>query len=54
MQKISLNLYFPGNTSKKTSILGGNMRLPEHIGVIPDGNRRWALSKDMSKDKGYE
>ena len=30
------------------------MRLPEHIGVIPDGNRRWALSKDMSKDKGYE
>ena len=30
------------------------MRLPEHIGVIPDGNRRWAVSKDMSKDKGYE
>ena len=29
------------------------MRLPNHIGVIPDGNRRWAQSKGMTKDKGY-
>lgn len=29
------------------------MRLPNHIGVIPDGNRRWAASKGFSKDKGY-
>lgn len=30
------------------------MRIPNHIGVIPDGNRRWALEKGMSKEKGYE
>ena len=30
------------------------MRIPEHIGIIPDGNRRWALSNSMTKDKGYE
>jgi len=29
------------------------MRIPKHIGIIPDGNRRWALSKGLSKDKGY-
>lgn len=29
------------------------MRLPKHIGIIPDGNRRWALSKDLTKDAGY-
>ena len=29
------------------------MRLPNHIGIIPDGNRRWAESKGMSKEKGY-
>ena len=30
------------------------MRLPNHIGIIPDGNRRWAIGKGMSKEKGYE
>ncbi len=30
------------------------MRIPEHIGIIPDGNRRWAQSKGMSKEKGYQ
>ncbi len=30
------------------------MRLPKHIGIIPDGNRRYAKSKDLSKEKGYE
>lgn len=29
------------------------MRLPNHIGIIPDGNRRWAEAKGMSKEKGY-
>lgn len=29
------------------------MRIPNHIGIIPDGNRRWATSNGMSKDKGY-
>lgn len=30
------------------------MRIPKHIGIIPDGNRRWAVSNGMSKEKGYE
>lgn len=29
------------------------MRLPSHIGIIPDGNRRWAVSKGLAKEKGY-
>lgn len=29
------------------------MRIPKHIGIIPDGNRRWAESKGLTKDKGY-
>lgn len=29
------------------------MRVPNHIGVIPDGNRRWAVNKGFSKERGY-
>lgn len=28
-------------------------RLPAHIGIIPDGNRRWAVSNGMNKQDGY-
>lgn len=28
-------------------------RLPKHIGVIPDGNRRWACSHGLTKECGY-
>ena len=28
-------------------------RIPRHIGVIPDGNRRWALRQGLSKHDGY-
>lgn len=30
------------------------MKIPRHIGIIPDGNRRWAVKNGMSKEKGYE
>jgi undecaprenyl diphosphate synthase len=30
------------------------MRLPKHIGIIPDGNRRWAVSKGLPKTRGYD
>lgn len=30
------------------------MRIPRHIGLIPDGNRRWAQSKGLEKQDGYE
>ncbi len=28
-------------------------RIPKHIGVIPDGNRRWAVDRHMDKSEGY-
>ncbi len=28
-------------------------RLPKHIGIIPDGNRRWAVARGLSKEEGY-
>lgn len=30
------------------------MRIPKHIGIIPDGNRRWALENGLQKQNGYE
>lgn len=30
------------------------MRIPNHIGIIPDGNRRWAVTNGMTKDMGYD
>lgn len=30
------------------------MRIPAHIGIIPDGNRRWAIAKGLLKQDGYE
>ncbi len=29
-------------------------RIPKHIGIIPDGNRRWALQHQLEKQDGYE
>lgn len=29
-------------------------RIPRHIGIIPDGNRRWAQEKGLKKEEGYE
>jgi len=28
-------------------------RIPNHIGVIPDGNRRWAVGEGLDKKDGY-
>lgn len=28
-------------------------RLPTHIGIIPDGNRRWAQNNGLNKEDGY-
>lgn len=30
------------------------MRIPNHIGIIPDGNRRWAKGRGMGAEDGYE
>ncbi len=29
------------------------MRIPNHIGIIPDGNRRWAVKNGLPKEEGY-
>ena len=29
-------------------------RIPKHIGIIPDGNRRWATGQGMEKQEGYD
>lgn len=29
-------------------------RLPKHIGIIPDGNRRWAENNGMARENGYK
>jgi len=28
-------------------------RIPNHVGIIPDGNRRWAVGKGIPKQDGY-
>lgn len=28
-------------------------RLPNHVGIIPDGNRRWANGRGLKKEEGY-
>lgn len=28
-------------------------RIPKHIGIIPDGNRRWAKENGLKKEDGY-
>ena len=29
------------------------MRIPKHVGIIPDGNRRWAWRAGLEKQEGY-
>lgn len=28
-------------------------RIPKHIGIFPDGNRRWAKKSGLKKEEGY-
>lgn len=30
------------------------MRIPKHVGIIPDGNRRWAQGHGLEKQEGYD
>lgn len=30
------------------------IRIPKHIGIIPDGNRRWAQKNSLQKEDGYK
>ncbi|MEG2348631.1 MAG: polyprenyl diphosphate synthase [Clostridia bacterium] len=30
------------------------MRVPKHVAIIPDGNRRWATKENLKKHEGYD
>jgi undecaprenyl diphosphate synthase len=30
------------------------VRIPRHVGIIPDGNRRWAVARGLPKNAAYE
>jgi len=30
------------------------LKIPNHIGIIPDGNRRWAKGKGLGAEEGYD
>lgn len=46
---------FFGYTIGRTSQYGrGKMRIPKHVAVIPDGNRRWAVNHKLKKQEGYD
>lgn len=37
----------------KRGKMAKTLRIPNHIGIIPDGNRRWAVSNELNKQDGY-
>lgn len=41
------------NYSLQAQLKDSFKRLPRHIGVIPDGNRRWAVQHNLNKEDGY-
>ena len=45
---------FEGNNNDNAKRLEYIMRIPKHVGIIPDGNRRWAQKNGMTKECGYD
>ena len=39
--------------AEKAGVIESFKRIPKHIGIIPDGNRRWAVNHKMEKHEGY-
>ena len=42
-----------GRSSTREMSMSGKRRIPAHVGIIPDGNRRWALAHGLEKKDGY-
>lgn len=38
---------------KPDEILKSKNKVPRHVGFIPDGNRRWAVNRGLTKKDGY-
>ncbi len=41
------------DTDPKKGMVIIMIRIPKHIGIIPDGNRRWAKENGLKKEEGY-
>lgn len=41
------------STSRRLSETCSPMRVPRHVGFIPDGNRRWAEARGLGRHEGY-
>lgn len=39
--------------SEKITVTEKFKRIPKHVGIIPDGNRRWAVNNSLEKKDGY-
>ena len=37
----------------RTAAMANAKRLPRHVGIIPDGNRRWAKGQGLERQNGY-
>ena len=38
----------------KSSVFSSNIQIPDHIVIIPDGNRRWARARGVSALQGHK
>ena len=46
-----INFILSGNNLTKGA---DKMKLPRHIGIIPDGNRRWAKANKLTTAQGHK
>lgn len=40
--------------TKKIESFSGQRNIPQHVGIIVDGNRRWAKEKDLPTFMGHK
>ena len=45
---------WPPNAAKHEVEIMNLNRIPKHVGIIPDGNRRWAAMRGLPKEAGYD
>ena len=52
-QSASVEAYPCETAPFSPALLREKLRIPRHLGFIPDGNRRWAEKRGLSKAEGY-
>jgi undecaprenyl diphosphate synthase len=43
----------PGCVDEQRSVAAGPEKLPRHVGIIMDGNGRWARARNMNRSEGH-